>query len=338
MAPIYVFLLPSIHPRSNVALLAKLQSLDWIGIILSCSLYTTFAMIFTFGGSIWDWANGRMITLYVVCAATCVLFSVQQSLVLFTTKEHRLFPVEFLHDRTLVLIFICTCCLASGLYITVYYLPLFFQFVGGDTGVEAAVRLLPFICFYVLCVVLNGVFMIRWGHYMPWFLASGIFTTVGGALLYTSSTSLPNANVYGYSTLVGIGMTAYQAAYSVVPTKVRGNQIAEAIQFVNVGQQGSTMIALTVGNTVYQNVAYNKLLPILVPAGYSFVDVTAAMAGARSTVLQSAPEDVRSAALNVLVEAIDDAYTLVIAAGALLVICALLMRRERVTMDLVAGG
>ena len=301
-------------------------------------MYTTFAMILTFGGSIWSWADGRMITLYVVCAATFILFAVQQTLVLFTTRENRLFSIEFLHDRTLVLMFVCTCCLAGALYITVYYLPLFFQFVGGDSGVEAAVRLLPFICFYVFFVVLNGIFMLRWGYYMPWFLASGVFCTIGGALLYTSSTSLPNANIYGYWILVGIGMTAYQAAYSVVPTKVREDQIAEAMQFINAGQQGSTMIALTVGNTIYQNVAYNRLLPILSPAGYSDEDVTAAIAGARSAVLQSAPEDAKSAALDVLVEAIDDAYILIIVSGALMLICSLLMRREKISMNLVAGG
>lgn len=244
-----------------------------------------------------------MIALYIVCAATVIAFAIQQTSVLFTTKENRLFPFGFLYSRILVLMFICTCCPAGALYITVYNLPLYSQFVGGDNGVEAAVQLLPFICFYIFFVVLGGFLMLRWGYYIPWFLVSGVFTTIRGTLLYTSSTILPYANIYGYCILVGIGMTVYQAPYSVVPSKVPEDQIAEALQFINAGQQGSTMIALTVGNTIYQNVAYHKLLPILVLAGYFNVDLTAAIAGAMSDVLQSAPAGVKNAALGVSIEA-----------------------------------
>jgi hypothetical protein len=180
--------------------------------------------------------------------------------------------------------------------------------------------------------------MLRWGYYKPWFLISGVFTTIGGALLYTSSVPMANANIYGYSMLIGVGMTAYQAAYSVVPIKVSPDEIAEVIQFINIGQQGSILIALAICNTIFQNVAFDKLVSILIPVGYSEVDVMAAIAGARSAVLQSAPPDVRSAALNVLVEAIDDAYTLIIISGGILIVCSILMKHEKVTMTLAAAG
>lgn len=42
------------------------------------------------------------------------------------------------------------------------------------------------VVFYVFGVMPNGIFMVHRGYYMPWFLVSGILTTVGGALLYTS--------------------------------------------------------------------------------------------------------------------------------------------------------
>ncbi|KAK8041127.1 hypothetical protein PG994_014134 [Apiospora phragmitis] len=335
MAPIYLFLLPSIQLRTETSWLQKVRDLDWVGIVLSCGMYTTFAMIFTFGGSIWPWSDGQMIGLYVVFAATLIGFALQQAFVILTSIENRIFPIEFLRNPTLVIMFISTCCLGSALFITVYYLPLFFQFVGGDNGIQAAVRLLPFICFYVVSVVLNGWFMMRWGYYMPWFFVSGVFTLIGGALLYTSSRDLPSANIYGYSILAAVGLTAYQAAYSVVPTKVREDQIAEVILFINVGQQGSVLIALTIANTIFQNVAFSKLVELLVPLR---LDVTAAIAGARSDVLHNAPDATRLAALDVLVEAIDDTYVLIIVAGAILLISSLFMKREKLTMEFVAGG
>ncbi|KAI3317338.1 major facilitator superfamily domain-containing protein [Xylariaceae sp. AK1471] len=337
-APVYLFLLPSIQTLPGVSLWTRTKSLDWVGTILSFGLYTAFALIFTFGGAIWPWGDGRMIALYVVLGVLTILFALQQSLLLFTTKKDRIFPCHFLRDRTMLLLFISTCCLGGGLFVTIYYLPLFFQFVRSDNGIQAAVRLLPFIIFYIFCVLLNGVLMLRFGYYMPWFLVSGVFTTIGGALLFTSSTAIPNANIYGYSILVGIGMVAYQAAYSVAPIKVSPDEVADAIQFINVAQNGSILIALAASNAIFQNVAFNKLVPVLTPAGYSMEDITAAIAGARSTVLQTASPEVKQAALDVLVQAIDYAYTLIIAAGGIMIICALLMRREKLVMEFVAGG
>jgi hypothetical protein len=328
--PVYIFLLPSIQPRAGVSLWARVKSIDWVGTVLSFGLYTAFALIFTFGGSIWPWSDGRMIALYVLLGALTILFAVQQTFLIFTNKQNRLFACHYLRNRTLVLLWICLCSFGGALFVTIYYLPLFFQFVRNDDGVQAAVRLLPFIVFYVFFVLVNGFLMVRWGYYMPWFLISGVLTTIGGALLYTSTTTIPNANIYGYSILVGAGMTAFQAAYSIAPAQVPPEEVGDTIQFLNVGQQGSVLIALAVSNTVFQNVAFNGLVPLLTPDGFSTEDITAAIAGARSTVLQTASPDVRGAALKVLVRAIDDVYTLIIVSGAILIICAALMRREKI--------
>lgn len=338
MAPIYVFLLPSIQPQPGLRISEKLRSLDWLGTVLSCAIYTMFAMIFTFGGSIWPWGDGRMIALYVVFVLSSIAFAVSQYLAVFTTKKDRLFPGQFLGNRTLVLMLMCCTALSGALYVLIYYLPLFYALVRSENGVQTAVRLLPFVMFYVFGVMLNGVLMVRLGYYMPWYLISGILTTIGGALFYTTTADISNAKIYGYSILVGLGQMTFQAAYSVVPTKVLPDEIAEVIQFINVGQQGSILIALAICNTIFQNVAYSRLVSILVPAGYSTEDVTAAIAGARSVVLQSAPADVKSAALDVLVEAIKDTYILIIISGAILIVCSLCMKRERITMELVAGG
>ncbi|ROV95430.1 hypothetical protein VMCG_08498 [Cytospora schulzeri] len=338
IAPVSLFILPSLQPKPGLSISAKLKSFDWLGIVLSCAIYTIFALIFTFGGSIWDWADGRMIALYVVFIAISIAFSVTQYFVIFTTARNRLFPGQFMRERTLVLMLLCCTALSGALYVIIYYLPLFYSLVRNEDGVQTAVRLLPFVIFYVFGVMLNGVLMVRWGYYMPWFLVSGVFTTIGGALLYTTTTDTANARIYGDSILVGIGQMPFQAAYSVVPSKVLPDEIAEVIQFVNVGQQGSILIALAICNTIFQNVAYGKLVSILVPAGYSTEDVTAALAGARSVVLQTAPPGVKNDMFDVLVGAIDDTYILIIVSGTILICCSLLMKREKITMELAAGG
>ena len=296
-------------------------------------------MIFTFGGSIWPWNDGRIIVLFVVFGLVLIAFIVTQYFAILTTKDRRLFPGRFLRSRSLILLYICTACLGASLYVAIYYIPLYFQFAHGDTGTQAAVRLLPFIIFYIVGVLLNGILMPRFGYYMPWFLFSGVFMTIGGALMYSTKTSTPIANIYGYTILLGIGMTSYQSAYSVAPIKVSRDEVPVVIQFINVAQSGGILMALTISTVVFQNIAYEDLLAILGKAGYAPIDIRAAIAGARSTVLESAPPALKAAAIDAIVRAIDDAYILVIAAGALQLICALFLKREKFIMtELNPGG
>lgn len=68
-----------------------------------------------------------------------------------------------------------------------YYIPLYFQFVRGDSALTAAVRLLPFIILMVAFGFLNGALMSKLGYYMPWYLGGGVLTTIGGALMSTNT-------------------------------------------------------------------------------------------------------------------------------------------------------
>jgi len=83
---------------------------------------------------------------------------------------------------------------ADALQIPTYYIPLYFQFVRGDSALTAAVRLLPFICLMVVLGFANGGLMSKFGYYMPWYLAGGILTTIGGALMSTYPGSCGRAN------------------------------------------------------------------------------------------------------------------------------------------------
>ena len=75
------------------------------------------------------------------------------------------------------------CADISTFQVPTFYIPLYFQFVRGDSPLEAGVRLLPFIVLMVFFGLLNGALMSLFGYYMPWYLAGGILTTVGGSLM-----------------------------------------------------------------------------------------------------------------------------------------------------------
>ena len=329
MSPIYLFLLPSLPRDTGITFIQKIKKLDWLGITLIAGLFGCFTVALAYGGSIWSWNDGRFIALIIVFGILTVAFCMTQYYAVFTNKVDRLFPCEFVEDLQLVLLYVCMACGGAALFVSLYYIPLYFLFVHGDSGTQAAVRLLPFICFYVATILICGAVMGRTGYHMVWYLLSGIFITCGAAAMYTVRQDTSPRNISGYTTLVGLGMTCTQAGYAVGPLLVKPDRVAELIQFLNFSQGSSQLIGLAIASSVFQNVTFAGLKKILAGQGFSDTEIQAAIAGSRSRVLEETSPDVRLRCIGVIVQSIDDAWILVIAAGALWTLCSCSLTRKR---------
>ena len=148
-----------------------------------------------------------------------------------------------------------------------------------------------------------------------------------------------NAAIYGYSVLLAIGTGGTcQAAYSVAPAKVSPARMADAIGFINSAQIGGMTIVLAISGTIFQNIAYQNIEVVVAGLGVSSVDIHAALAGVKSSVLGTTTPDVRAAVIEGIVDAIRDIWIMVIAAGSLGAVFSLFLKRERLHMELVAGG
>jgi MFS family permease len=330
MAPVMTLFIPRHQPRPKTSFLNKVREMDWLGILLIAAVYTTYVVALTFGGQQWPWSDGRFIAVITICGVLLLTFILTQYFTLFTTKDRRIFPGQFLRRKSLMLQFFSMSSACTTLFIGAYYIPLFFQFAHNDSALQAAVRLLPFIMVTITCIMLNGGLMPVFGYYMPWYVFGGIFTI--------DSDTTPS-RVYGYSVIMGMGAgLAQQSAYSIAAAKVAPHEIPAAIGFINIAQIGAVVIALTISGAVFQNVAFHKLEEALAGKGFSVQEVRGAIAGTQSAVFRSGTPEVREAAVKAIIEAMDKVYALVIAAGALMLVSSLFMKRERLFMKVVAGG
>ena len=339
MAPAMMLYVPRNQPRPHTPFLNKLQEMDWVGIVLIAAVYNTYVLTLTFGGQQWAWSDGRFITMVTVCGILLLTFILTQYFTLFTTKECRIFPAQFLRRRSLLLQFFCMSAASTTLFVGAYYIPLFFQFAHNDSALDAAVRLLPFIMVTITCVMLNGSLMPVFGYYMPWYVFSGVFMLIGGSLMYTLNSNTTPSRVYGYSALMGMGAgLAVQSAYPIAAAKVSPQEIPAVIGFINIAQIGSIVIALTVSGAVFQNVAFQNLEEALAGEGFSVQEIHGAIAGTQSAIFRNGTTAVRVAAVEAIIQAMDKVYVLVIAAGALMLLSSLFMKREKLFMKVVAGG
>jgi hypothetical protein len=180
----------------------------------------------------------------------------------------------------MILLHVCTAAISTNLFIPIYYIPLYFQFTSGDTSLHAAVRLLPFILIGIFSTMLNGGFLSKFGYYMPWYVLSGVTSTIRGSLMYTVDANTKPGTVYGFSILVAIGAgAALQVAYSVASAKTDSKLVPAAIGFINMAQLGGTTIALTIAGQIFQSFAFMNTKAALVGLGFSDQEVHAAIAG-----------------------------------------------------------
>jgi hypothetical protein len=329
MSPIYIFVLPSFPLHTDRNFIQKLRALDWIGIVLTAAFYLCFVLAFTFGGSIWAWNDGRVIALIVLFVSFTLCFAISQRVALFTTKDDRIFPCDLLLNPQLVLLYVCMACGGAALFVSVYYIPLYFLFVHGDSGVQAAVRLLPFICVYVTSIMVCGYVMPRVGYHMVWYSVSGVLLICGGAAMLTVKADSPPAQVYGISVLVALGLTVSQASYSVAASITDPDRGADVIQFLNISQGQSQLLGLVIASSIYQSTALHGMEAVLRETRFSTSMIQTAITGAKSAILEELSPDLRAKCIDVIVKSIGYDWILVVAAGALQTICALFLNKKR---------
>lgn len=324
-SPALLFLLPKSDPKQGLPVSARLRQIDYLGFILNVGFTTAFIMAINFGGAVYAWNSGQEIALWVVAAVVFVIFCVQQKFAFLTTKENRLFPADFLRNYELWLLFAAMACASSCVFIPTYFIPLFFQFVRGDEPLEAGVRLLPFICVMVFCGLLSGALMGKFGYYVPWFILGGCLNLTGGALMLTVNRDTSDAHMYGYMVLIGVGAGLYiQIAYGVAQAKVAPSRGADASAFISCAQYLGVTLSLAISSAAFQSITFDGLvsiLPDLPPA-----TVREIIQGTSSGLLATLDPAKVLQVLDVIVHAIGQVYALVIAAGALTVVCACLMK------------
>ena len=178
--PIYIFLLPNHDPRPRQALSTRIRDFDYLGAVLGLSALVSIVLAVNFGGTLYAWNSGQIISLLVVAGACVILFATQQYSCFLTVHSQRMFPVELLSNREYVQLFILMCA-SNALFVAIYYIPPYFQFTRGDTPIASAVRMLPIVCFVSGSIIVNGALMSKFGYYKPWYIVgstSALIATV----------------------------------------------------------------------------------------------------------------------------------------------------------------
>ncbi|KAK3935214.1 putative HC-toxin efflux carrier, partial [Diplogelasinospora grovesii] len=274
-APVYLIYLPNVDPNKGKGVRERLRCVDFLGLVLIGVAWVLFSIGFTMAGinPDWPWDDRKTIAVLVVFGVVWVAAVMQQYYMIGTRKEKRAFPGHLLTSRTQVLLCAVTSCATSSLFVVLYYIPIYFQFVHSDTATQAAVRLLPFVVVTVVTNIGCGQLLSKINiPYMGIYLLAGVLIAVGGSLMtvYIGHEDVSEGAIYGFTiiTAVGTGLTL-QTGYAVATLSVPPGSEGHAINLQNVSQVGGTVICAVIARQVFQSAAVSRLAAVLAGQGFS---------------------------------------------------------------------
>ncbi|KFY81031.1 hypothetical protein V499_00190 [Pseudogymnoascus sp. VKM F-103] len=336
--PVYLFLIPSFDPRPGVSFFSRLREIDLVGTIIIIGTFIAGCMAINFGGIIYAWGSWRIILLFALSGVFCVIFMLQQAFVIFTTKEKRLFPVELMKSKEMIILAVQTSCSGTALLVPIYIIPLIFQFAKSDGSLQAGVRLLPFVVSLVVFAIANGALLSKYGYYLPWYVIGGMLVTTGSALMFTVTESSSTSQIYGYSCLIGAGAGAYvQASFSVGQGKVSSEKATSVTSFMTFAQITAMTIAISSADSIFLNMSVLSLHELL--PDVPIEQLKGIVAGvADSTVFDSLPDTVNRQALAIVIGSLSKTFALPLAAGALTLVLSVFMKHEKLFVQHGGGA
>ncbi|KAI5460473.1 putative MFS aflatoxin efflux pump [Mariannaea sp. PMI_226] len=319
MVVVALFLKVPKQESTQLAWKDKLRGLDPLGTLCLVPAVICLVLALQWGGSAYAWNNARIIALLVVMSVLFAMFVISQILLPETAMiPSRVFKIRSIWAGVWEMTFI-----GAGMYIFIYFLPIWFQTVRGDSAVSSGIKLLPLMLGLLVSSILYGATVEKTGYYVHAGLFGAVLMTVGAGLLTTLDVNSNSGKWIGYQVLFGFGMgataqTPKLAAQVVLPDK--DVPIALALGFF------AQLIGGSVSVPAGENVLDAQLLKRL--SGLPGFDRSLVTSGGATALIQLLPANLKPTVLRAYNEAMRDVFRLGLALTSLIIVGAILLENK----------
>lgn len=182
----------------------KLQRFDFIGTGLLLPAIVCLLLALQWGGSKYTWGSGRIIALFVVFGVLILGFIYQQ----FRAGENATLPIRIVKMRSIAVACLVAFSLGSAFMLLIFYVPLWFQAIGGTSATQSGIRNLPFVLGVTIFSVFSGIGVTLIGYYAPFMIIGGAIFSIGAGLITTFEVDTGAAKWISYQIIAGIGVGA----------------------------------------------------------------------------------------------------------------------------------
>lgn len=212
------------------------------------------------GGSKYEWKNGRIIALLVIAGLLIIGFLAIQ----VWKQEDATVPPRVFKNRNVWGSAWFGAMLGAAFFVMVYYIPIWFQAIKGASATKSGIMNLPAILGLVVISMLAGGAVTAIGYYTPFMLLSSVLMSIGAGLLSTFQTDTNSPKWIGYQFLFGAGVGfGMQQMLVAVQTALPKKDIPIATAIMMFSQTLGGALFISVGQNIFTNQLMKNLQTVV---------------------------------------------------------------------------
>jgi len=268
----------------TLTLSQKFEEFDTLGTLVLLPAIVSLLLALTWGGSKYQWKNGRIIGLFITFGILAIIFIVIQ----FKRGDRATLPLRIMRQRSMAAASIVAFGMGSSLMLLVYYVPIWFQAIQNVSAMQSGIRNLPLILSVTVFSILAGGLITWFGYYVPFVYLGTTFVSIGSGLFTTFKVHTSPSKWIGYQIVAGMGIGfALQQPMIVAQTVLKQEDIPVGSAAVVFFQTMGGALFICVG----QNVFNNKLIDGIL-AKYPDMDPTTILQTGATAITKSFPKDI----------------------------------------------
>jgi MFS family permease len=179
----------------------KLLHMDFLGTSLIMGASIALLLALQYGGITHAWNSGLVVGLlvgFVVIVLTLIAVEIWLG-------ERAMLTPRLIRQKTVWVNGIWSFFFAGGYFVTLYYLPIYFQSIDNVSPIGSGVRNIPLIIMFSIGTFGSGKAITKTGTAAPYLVGSSVIVTIAAGLLYTLDVGTSTGKWVGYQILGGFG-------------------------------------------------------------------------------------------------------------------------------------
>ncbi|KAF2679050.1 MFS gliotoxin efflux transporter glia [Lentithecium fluviatile CBS 122367] len=176
--------------------------LDLPGFTLLLAALVCLTLALQWGGQAKPWKDGSVIATLVLWVVLMIIFFMVEGF----QGDRAMVPLKLLKPRMTWTNVLYSFTSNSALYQIMFYLPIYFQSIHGQSAIKSGVENLPFLAFFAFGAMVSGGIIGKTRHLQPYQLTSALLMVAGMALFYTLEVDSSQAMYVGAEVLFGFGI------------------------------------------------------------------------------------------------------------------------------------
>ena len=202
------------------------------------------------GGGKYPWHSATIIGLFCGFAGLFLVFTAWQ----LYQGERAMIPPRFLHKRTIMSSSLTSMCVFGSLFVSIYYLPEWFQVIKAASPVKSGVMNIALFIPQIIGSILAGTMITKLGYCNPWILTGCVFTSIAAGLFSTLQPSTNHASWIGFQVLYGLGAGfSMETPLTAAQTVLSNDEAGVGIALVTFFQFFGSSIFLAIAQAVFSN-------------------------------------------------------------------------------------